>query len=82
MSEQTQAFAIFGHHGDTGSHCFGRMLKLLWNAVDEYLTLRRDATGAEQAFEQLGPAGSHQAGDAKYFAPMQSKIDVTQAPAA
>ena len=51
-------------------------------AVEHDPPARRLGAGAEQAFQQLGPAGPHQPGDAQDLAAPQRKRDVLQPPAA
>ena len=82
MAEQAEPLAVFSHQGHAGGQGFGRMAKLDRPAVEQNLALRRLAAGAEQAFEQFGAAGTHQAGDAQDFAAAERKIDVLQPPLA
>ena len=82
VGEQSEPLAVFGHQRDAGRLGFGRMAKRDLAALEKDFALRRLAAGAEQAFEQLGAAGSHQAGDAQNFAAAEREVDVLQAASA
>src|SRR4029078_10163324 len=81
LLEKAQALAVFSNEGNARGARFGRMGKVNLIPCQDDPPLGRLGTGAEQAFEQLRPSRTHQAGNTQYLTAAKLKANVLQPPA-
>ena len=82
LREQPQALAVFGDQGDTGINRLLRMVEDDRSATQAEFALKWLVIRAEQAFEQFGPTGPHEARDPHDFACSQRQGDLFESPGA
>ena len=63
LRKHAQPLAVFGHQRDARPAGFGRMTERDRPAVEQHFARRRRLRRTEQAFQQFGAAGAHQAGE-------------------
>ena len=79
--EEAERLAVLGHQRDPGGDRLAGAPEADGAAVEEDRARRRDGAGAEEGFEQLGPARAEQPGDAEHLAGVDLERDAPRATA-
>ena len=77
--EEAEGLAVLGDHGDAGADGLVGMAEADRPALQKEGAFRCRRTGAVDRFEELGAAGTQQAGDAQHLAGSDRERDVAEA---